>query len=312
MLFSGVYVLWENPLIISCQGEAELLSILRLRRPADVLFSPTWLWTVKSLPRLLFYWRQARRSGKALHFMCNEPQSNRMLRRLRLPGDLVSINAYVNEHVFRITEERKTYDAVYAARMVPYKRLHLAAKIPRLFVQTYGDCRAPDGAYDLHRYVPALRHAAYNRHWISVEEIVAIYNQAGVGLALSKCEGAMLASVEYMLCGVPQVSTPCRGGREQFFDTRYVKIVDPTTAAVAAGVTEMISRQVDPYLVRKETLKKLQVHRLRLCTYVSEVIRQSGGSTPSHDRLCDRFFWDERGIGRQFVHFRDYEKCGLA
>jgi hypothetical protein len=33
----------------------------------------------------------------------------------------------------------------------------------------------------------------------------------------------MLASVEYMLCGLPQVSTPCRGGREPFFDERFVQ-----------------------------------------------------------------------------------------
>jgi glycosyltransferase involved in cell wall biosynthesis len=312
MLFNGAYVLWEDPLIVSCQGEAELSSVLQLRRPASILLSPTWLWTIKSLPRLFLYRRDAQRSRKALHFMCNEPGSHTLLRRFGLAGDLVSINAYVNEHVFCVTNEPKKYDAVYAARMVTYKRLHLAAKIPRLVVQTYGECRTPDGAYDLPRYAPALQHAQYNRNWQSVEQVVAIYNQASVGLALSKCEGAMLASVEYMLCGLPQVSTRCRGGRELFFDPRYVKIVRPTAKAVATAVNEMILRKVDPHLVREETLKKLQVHRLRLCNYITDIIRQLGASAPSYDRVYDRLLGHESGINRCFVHFRDYAKFGLV
>jgi glycosyltransferase involved in cell wall biosynthesis len=243
--------------------------------------------------------------------MCNEPQSYKMLRRLRLPSENVSINVYINEHVFRITNEPKLYAAVYAAGMVTYKRLHLAAKIPRLFVQTYGDCKTRDGSYDLARYEPALKHAEYNRHWVPTEQIVAAYNQSSVGLALSKCEGAMLASVEYMLCGLPQVSTPCRGGRELFFDNRYVKVVDSTAEAVAAGVAEMTSRNVDPHLVRTETLKKLQQHRLRLCKYIVNLIQQSRASTPTDEELCDRLFGGDTGISRCFVHFRDYEKCGL-
>ena len=313
MLFSGVYILWEDPLILSCQGSAELSVAFQIRRPAHILYSPTWLWTLRSLPRLFFKWLQARRSGKVLHFMDNARQSNGMLRQLNFPGDLISINAYIDEHLFRITNDRqKKYDAVYAAGMVPYKRLYLAAKIPSLFVQTYGDCRTADGAYDLARYEPAVRHAEYNRCWVDGEDIVTVYNQASVGLALSKCEGAMLASVEYMLCGLPQVSTPCRGGREMFFDDRFVKIVEPTAEAVAAGVAEMKSRKIDPYMIREETLKKLQSHRLSLCDYIIRIIQMSGKSVPGRNKLYDRLFENKYGIHRWFVHFRNLKDYGLA
>jgi glycosyltransferase involved in cell wall biosynthesis len=80
------------------------------------------------------------------------------------------------------------------------------------------------------------------------------------------CEGAMLASVEYMLCGLPLVTTPCRGGREQFFDDRYVKVVDPTAPAVAQGVRDLIESRINPELVRAETLKKLQVQSQPCCS----------------------------------------------
>jgi hypothetical protein len=52
MLFSGVYVLWNDPLIVSCLGETELLAALRVPRAADVIVHSPWLLTAKSLSKL--------------------------------------------------------------------------------------------------------------------------------------------------------------------------------------------------------------------------------------------------------------------
>ena len=48
MLFSGVYVLWEDPLIVSCLHGAEMYSALNFTRRADILLHPTWLITTRS------------------------------------------------------------------------------------------------------------------------------------------------------------------------------------------------------------------------------------------------------------------------
>jgi glycosyltransferase involved in cell wall biosynthesis len=238
--------------------------------------------------------------------------SNRLLRRMRFPGDLASINLYINERLFTIRPQPKLYDAVYAAQMAPYKRLHLAAEIPRLFVQTYGEYKTPDGAYDLPRFEPRVKHAHFNKGWVTSEAVVDTYNQSHVGLALSACEGAMLASVEYMLCGVPQVSTPCKGGREQFFDDRYVIVADAEPGAIAKAVRDMIARDVSPELVRNETLAKIRSHRLKLCRYVQGLIRESGAPVPSDDTLFDRWFGQPTGMSNCFVHWRNYEAGGLS
>jgi glycosyltransferase involved in cell wall biosynthesis len=42
--------------------------------------------------------------------------------------------------------------------------------------------------------------------------------RAVVGLCLSTVEGSNYASMEYMLAGLPIVSTPSIGGREVYFD----------------------------------------------------------------------------------------------
>lgn len=57
----------------------------------------------------------------------------------------------------------------------------------------------------------------------------------------------MFASMEYLLCGLPIVSTPSIGGRDVFFDKDYVEIVEPDPHAVKEAVIEMVRRRVrDP------------------------------------------------------------------
>ena len=64
------------------------------------------------------------------------------------------------------------------------------------------------------------------------------------------------ASMEYLLAGRPVVSTPSLGGRDFFFDNRYVEIVDPTPEAVLEGVNRLRKKRLDPAFIRAETLKK--------------------------------------------------------
>ncbi len=311
MLFSGVYVLWTDPLIVSCWGDSQVSAALHIPRAADVIVHPEWLLTPRGLPRLLRFWFEGKRLGKRLHFMTCADESNRMLRRIGLPGDLVSASTYINEHAFRISGGEKRYDAVYAAQMKTFKRLHLAALVHSLFVVTYGDCVSSDGSYDLPRFEPTIGHSDYNKGWISQEELVPIYNSARVGLALSACEGAMLACVEYMLCGLPLLSTPCRGGREQFFDDRYVKVVDPAAPAVAQGLRDLIERRISPELVRAETLKKLQVHRERFCDYIIGIIKSRSSEPPTRDRLMHEIYGSEDGSRSRFVPLRDFQRHGF-
>ena len=96
---------------------------------------------------------------------------------------------------------------------------------------------------------------------IRPEDMYKYINQARVGLCLSAEEGAMYASAEYLLCGLPVVSTRSTGGRDTYFDDTYVKIVEDTPEAVAEGVEEMIERNIDPHYIRERTITKMKEHR---------------------------------------------------
>jgi len=101
-----------------------------------------------------------------------------------------------------------------------------------------------------------------------VREIV---NRASCGLILSALEGANYASSEYLLCGVPVVTTKSLGGRDEFFDSRHVIYVEATPDAVEAGVAEMNSRQIDRTEVRTSVLAKSLEHRRRLIGLLSRI-----------------------------------------
>ena len=77
-------------------------------------------------------------------------------------------------------------------------------------------------------------------------------SRARVGLCLSEEEGAMFASIEYLLCGLPVVSTPNMGGRDFFFDEKFSQTVDPSEEAVRVGVEKMISLRLDPAYYTKK------------------------------------------------------------
>ncbi|MEN0001683.1 MAG: glycosyltransferase, partial [Pseudomonadota bacterium] len=100
--------------------------------------------------------------------------------------------------------------------------------------------------------------------FIEPDQVNAVINQSRVGLCLSSAEGAMLASMEYLLAGIPVVSTDALGGRDVFADPAYWVTVDDRADAVADGVAEMAKRTLDPHQVRGAVLEKIYAHRDRL------------------------------------------------
>jgi hypothetical protein len=130
----------------------------------------------------------------------------------------------------------------------------------------------------------AVEHATWIRcPWgpkskrLSVEEVNAAYNRARVGLCLSSAEGAMWASIQYLLAGLPVVTTRNLGGRDEFFDPAYTRWVDDDPEAVADAVAELIKLDLDPWMIREATLTKVAAHRSRMLARMRHLIEAEGG-----------------------------------
>lgn len=121
-------------------------------------------------------------------------------------------------------------------------------------------------------------------------------------MILSRTEGQCKASVEYLLCGLPVVSTPSTGGRDEFFDPDYVAIVEPTAEAVRKGVEDVIGRGLLVQDIRQRTLDRISSHRGRFCDELNRIL-QSDGQVP---RTEDEWFSGWRNKAKQVRSIEDF------
>src|SRR5215212_801941 len=86
----------------------------------------------------------------------------------------------------------------------------------------------------------------------------------------------MFASVQYLLAGLPVVTTPSLGGRDVFFDDEIAITVEASPEAVAHGVREMIARDLQPEYVRTKTVKRVLSHRATFVDLVQKIYDTEG------------------------------------
>ncbi|MCS3697032.1 glycosyltransferase [Salinibacter ruber] len=228
--------------------------------------------------------------NKKIIFLSNSAEEKSRLVEVGLRSRLVNKNSFQREDQFYIeNSSNKGINAVMVARMARWKRIELAKFVENLTIITTIE---DEGYFDEVRAL--MDHVEWpnfgkggSYEYLSRGEIRTVLNRSRTGLILSASEANNKASIEYLLCGVPVVSTPSKGGREVFFDQEYCKIVDPDPEAVREGVEELIAREVDPEYVREQTLDKIRDHRARFLELVYEL--SNGRFDASVDEWLDLF-----------------------
>jgi hypothetical protein len=81
----------------------------------------------------------------------------------------------------------------------------------------------------------------------------------------------MFASMEYLLTGIPVVTTPSRGGRAVFFNHENSIVCEPNPQAVLEAVREWVKRDVAPLSIRNSALGPVMAHRERLSTLFKSI-----------------------------------------
>jgi glycosyltransferase involved in cell wall biosynthesis len=178
---------------------------------------------------------------------------------LGLESFVANQNQFVDRAIFKPTAAAggRPFDAVYNARFRRFKRHELAAEIPRLTLVGY-EFDAPEFA-SIRALLPAAHLAnelARSTRRLGSAEVNTALNSAACGLCLSAEEGAMTAAGEYLLAGLPVVTTASRGGRDYFLDGRFTRWVEPLASHVAREVAYLVAEQIPPAFIREETLRK--------------------------------------------------------
>ena len=101
-------------------------------------------------------------------------------------------------------------------------------------------------------------------------------SRARVGLCLSAIEGAMFASVEYLLAGLPIVTTPSKGGRHVYHDPEYCWTAAPDPRSVAEAVYALGTKGIPRDRIRKCTLRRLERDRERFLGLIDAILEEGG------------------------------------
>jgi glycosyltransferase involved in cell wall biosynthesis len=276
-------------------------------RPAVFLMSFTWTaWkpSVVSRSRYAVLDYRIRRPLHRFVFLCNDERELAAHRAAGLDAILCNHNAFLDEDLFTPGDDAKQYSAVYTAAIVDWKRHELARLIDSCVHITYGRDRFTeretlDQLAALERLMPSHRfpNPIVDGRLMRLQprEVAMLLRQSRCGLCLSAEEGAMFASMEYLLAGLPVVSTPSAGGRDTFADSAYWLTVAPDAEAVADGVRQMIARDIAPERIRSTTLTRIMEHRARLRTAVTTA---TDGKVQLPADLGDRRYRFNSGLGK--------------
>jgi len=206
-------------------------------------------------------------------------------------GDIINHNAWLNENKFSVKQLDKQYDALYIARRTKWKRHYLASGIDNLAMACGGnnhgnqDCEIPVCKNDPEKKLTA-------------DEVVDLINKSRCGLSLSEVEGASFGTSEYLLCGIPVVTTPSRGGRSVWLDIDNSIQAQPTVQSVKRSVDEILAKDLNPYIIRDNHIRLANVYRKKFINQLGVVFDKFGLSIDPEQFYKENYFHKMRNSNK--------------
>jgi len=278
----GTLISAQNPVIFyigsyASHAEPHALSIL-----ADALINIEVIWLIlvawdSEKGDYLTNWRKSFSDKYSKHRFIFLANTYAELQNLKANGNetlLHNQNMFVDRNLFKPIPLKKTYAAVYNAQFLEFKRHYLCSKLKDLILIGY-NFESPFFLKTMEE-LPFATFANIDKEgktrWLMQNKVNEIYNASCVGLCLSRTEGAMHASMEYLLSGIPIVTTLSTGGRDYYFDGRFVLWVDDNPIDISNAVNTLASQAIDPNFIRNETLAKIDKELDRFILEVSNFL----------------------------------------
>lgn len=215
-------------------------------------------------------------------FLFNSTEELERARQVIPPSMCIFFNnaSLINENMFDVGGCPE-HDAVYNARANSFKRHHLSSEVKDKIFIAY-DWKYSD--YDLKDFNP-------KEIFLNLQggEVSRAIKKAKVGLMLSEEEGACYASLEYLLCGLPVVSTPSRGGRDVFYKDSNSIICCDNKISVAEAVSAAVRFLEEGFFnkddIRNSAIEKMKEQRSFLCRHMESFFFSVTGESLPKDIL---------------------------
>jgi len=215
------------------------------------------------------------------YFMFPDFPAKTMFEYFGFKGNIINHNAFLDENLFKIIDSEKKYDAIYTARLSAFKRHNLASKVDNLALV------AGDTNTELVEDLPA--HIYKNDKHLAPEEVIKKLSESKVGLLLSAAEGACYSSSEYLLCGLPVVSTKSNGGRDLWYNSYNSIICEDNPESVADAVKKLGSYNRDPQRIRDMHIQLAKQLRQNFIKLHQDALIASGDNTNAEEYFSNNF-----------------------
>lgn len=172
---------------------------------------------------------------------------------------LLNHNCLLDYNVHTLTNHSKDrkYSAVVNSRPFWWKRVFLAENVDKLAYICGKDWAENESSWEEYKQ---WDHADIY-HEINSKKVNSIYNDSMCGLILSGNtgphtqnlnEGANYSSAEYLLSGLPVITTPNQGGRNYWFNEHNSIEVPPDPKLISDAVELVIDRLHNKKIIRKQ------------------------------------------------------------
>ena len=227
-------------------------------------------------------------SKSNFHILYNDDREFNLFKKYNFKGEVINHNCWLDENnIMQIVPRKKLYNSIYCARLVPFKRHYLASKVENLaLIAGDNTVKNPE---NIEIFVPS--HSYINDRHLSPTDVCIKMNESFSGLILSEAEGACFSSSEYLLCGIPVVSTHSFGGRDVWYDEYNSLIVNSDVDSVAEAVQFFVDNVRDPFIIRENHIKLAKKYRSKFVDLLESIVNSCGVNYIDAKKYFDNHYY---------------------
>jgi len=209
---------------------------------------------------------------------------------------LANHNAFMYEDFYQIKNIPKKYNLIVNSSFEIYKRRHLCKKIKNCvhigYFQT-NDYINNKSFFPNNGIYPNFENGKEknkeNFNIIKTDKITEFINESLVGGIFSSEEGACWSSSEYLLCGIPVISTYSHGGRAHWYN-EYNSIQcddneDSIKNAFDIAIKNLNNGTFNANKIREMHLQEMENQRNNLTNFVLDIFKKITLNIPNFNEL---------------------------
>lgn len=239
-------------------------------------------------------------SKRQFYIMFNSVDEMNIFKKYGFYGELINHNCWLdwNQSMKIMSGTKKVFDAIYVGRRSAFKRHMLAKKVSNLAIiagNNHGN------------NISEIPNCKFNNEKpLTANEVCEKINQSKCGLLLSETEGACFSSSEYLLCGIPVVSTVCNGGRDYWYNSYNSIVVEPDEDEILEAVTYLNNTSIDQEKIRNDHIELSIMQRQTFIDHLQKLFTQKGIELSADDYFREKYIHKLRGgedINRVISHW---------